>query len=85
MEGLGFVVSPFDGCVFTLVTKGHNGKPKVHGCVGLHVDDRIGGGDNTLGRSLGSSVVSSSLGPTMKGILNSVGFDTISGTIGPLR
>ncbi|CAL1167091.1 unnamed protein product [Cladocopium goreaui] len=53
MEGLGFVVSPFDGCVFTLVTKGHNGKPKVHGCVGLHVDDGIGGGDKYFREIIG--------------------------------
>ena len=53
MEGLGFVVSPFDGCVFTLVTKGHNGKLKVHGCVGLHVDDGIGGGDKYFREIIG--------------------------------
>ena len=48
LEGLGFVASPFDGCVFSLITKGPNG-PKVRGCLGLHVDDGIGGGDEYFG------------------------------------
>ena len=49
LEGLGFVVSPFDGCLFSLVTKDQNGCPKVRGCLGLHVDDGIGGGDEYFG------------------------------------
>ena len=48
LESLGFVASPFDGCVFSLITKGPNG-PKVRGCLGLHVDDGIGGGDEYFG------------------------------------
>ena len=49
LEGLGLVVSPFDGCVFSLVTKNQNSCPKVRGCLGLHVDDGIGGGDEYFG------------------------------------
>ena len=48
LEGLGFVASPFDGCVFSLVTHGPNG-PRVRGCLGLYVDDGIGGGDEYFG------------------------------------
>ena len=53
LESLGFVVSPFDGCVFSLVTKDHHGKPKVRGCLGLHVDDGIGGGDEYFREVIG--------------------------------
>ena len=46
LEELGFVACPFDGCLFSLVTKTPSGKPHVRGCLGLHVDDGIGGGDS---------------------------------------
>ena len=46
LEDLGFVSAPFDGCVFSLITYGPNGQPQVRGCLGLHVDDGIGGGDD---------------------------------------
>ena len=46
LEGLGFVACPFDGCVFSLITKGKNGVPKVRRVLGIHVDDGIGGGDS---------------------------------------
>ena len=46
MESLGFVVCPFDGCLFSLVTEGPNGRPVVRGILGIHVDDGIGGGDD---------------------------------------
>ena len=49
LEGLGFVASPFDGCVFSLVAPGKNGQPYVHGCLGIHVDDGISGGDKYFG------------------------------------
>eukprot|EP00435_Cladocopium_sp_Y103_P068204 s25_g31.t1 len=45
LEQLGFVTCPFDGCVFSLITKDSKGQPQVRGCLGLHVDDGIGGGD----------------------------------------
>ena len=48
LENLGFVVCPLDGCVFSLISKGTNGKPVVHGVLGIHVDDGIGGGDNVF-------------------------------------
>jgi hypothetical protein len=35
------------------VTKGHNGKPKVHGWVGVHGDDGIGGGDKYFREIIG--------------------------------
>ena len=43
---LGFVVCPFDGCLFSLITEGPKGKPLVRGVLGIHVDDGIGGGDS---------------------------------------
>eukprot|EP00435_Cladocopium_sp_Y103_P007376 s3531_g2.t1 len=46
LEGLGFVVCPFDGCLFSLVTYGKGGKPQVRGILGVHVDDGLGGGDS---------------------------------------
>ena len=45
MEDLGFVPSPLDGCVFSLVTADENGQPQVRGVLGVHVDDGLGGGD----------------------------------------
>ena len=45
LEGLGFIQSPFDACTFCLVTPKSNGAPQVHGVLGIHVDDGIGGGD----------------------------------------
>ena len=46
LEELGFVSCPLDNCVFSLVTKDHQGKPVVRGVLGIHVDDGIGGGDD---------------------------------------
>ena len=45
LESFGFVVCPFDSCLFSLVTMGENGKPQVRGMIGIHVDDGLGGGD----------------------------------------
>ena len=53
LEDLGFVVAPFDGCVFSLITKNSKGQPQVRGCLGLHVDDGIGGGDSYFGEVIG--------------------------------
>ena len=38
---------PLDPCVFGLYSKidNHDGKPVFHGCLGIHVDDGIAGGD----------------------------------------
>eukprot|EP00435_Cladocopium_sp_Y103_P058560 s1182_g20.t1 len=52
LEELGFVACPFDGCVFSLVTCGTNGKPVVRGILGVHVDDGIGGGDHFFKETL---------------------------------
>ena len=46
LEGLGFIQCPFDACTFSLVTPKPDGFPKVHGVLGIHVDDGIGGGDS---------------------------------------
>ena len=72
LEELGFVAAPFDGCVFSLITAGPNGQPKVRGCLGLHVDDGIGGVMNIFGKSLNGCERSLILEPTMRGSLNSV-------------
>ena len=50
LEELGFIQNPFDACTFSLVTKGPDGEPRVHGVLGIHVDDGIGGGDSYFGR-----------------------------------
>ena len=50
LEKLGFLQSPFDACSFSLVTQDKQGKPKVHGVLGVHVDDGIGGGDAYFSR-----------------------------------
>ena len=45
LEELGFVQSPFDACMFSLVSPKSDDSPQVHGVLGIHVDDGIGGGD----------------------------------------
>ena len=45
LENLGFVQSPFDACTFSLISQDAQGKPEVHGILGVHVDDGPGGGD----------------------------------------
>ena len=46
LERLGFIQCPFDACTFCLVTPKADDSPKVHGILGIHVDDGIGGGDS---------------------------------------
>ena len=48
LEDNGFVVCPFDSCLFSLVTEGEDGKPVLHGISGIHVDDGLGGGDSVF-------------------------------------
>ena len=45
LERLGFIQSPFDACTFCLISPGEHGETVVHGVLGVHVDDGIGGGD----------------------------------------
>eukprot|EP00435_Cladocopium_sp_Y103_P022581 s1765_g5.t1 len=45
LESLGFVTCPFDGCLYSLVTRDPQGNPRVRGILGIHVDDGIGAGD----------------------------------------
>ena len=46
LERLGFIQCPFHACTFCLVTPKADDSPKVHGILGIHVDDGIGGGDS---------------------------------------
>ena len=48
----GFYQCPLDPCVFTLATKDSKGQLRIHGSVGIHVDDGIGGGDQVFLASL---------------------------------
>ena len=48
---LGFVISPLDPCVFVLPKKNSpwsDDQTAIHGVLGIHVDDGIGGGDSTF-------------------------------------
>ena len=45
LKAEGFRQSPQDPCVFTLVSEDKKGHLQVHGSLGIHVDDGIGGGD----------------------------------------
>ena len=46
---LGFIISPFDPCLFVLPKKNPTAnEPKIHGVLGIHVDDGIGGGDKVF-------------------------------------
>ena len=49
LEELGFMQSPSDPCAFSLISPGTQNKPKVHGVLGIHVDNGIGGGDRYFG------------------------------------
>ena len=42
----GCVKCPLDPCVFGLYSTEPSGKSKFHGCLGIHVDDGIAGGDS---------------------------------------
>eukprot|EP00435_Cladocopium_sp_Y103_P020778 s1772_g5.t1 len=48
----GYVQCPMDPCVFTLVSTDASGQQSVHGSLGIHVDDGIGGGDHKFLESL---------------------------------
>ena len=48
----GYHQCPMDPCVFTLTSKEKDGKVRVRGSLGVHVDDGIGGGDNVFMKSL---------------------------------
>ena len=52
LESLGFIAAPFDGCVFALVSENPEGQPQVHGMLGIHVDDGLGGGDSHFTNTL---------------------------------
>ena len=50
---LGFVISPLDPCLFVLPKrKEDNDGIKIHGIVGIHVDDGIGGGDKVFNNTI---------------------------------
>ena len=51
--GLGFVMSPFDPCLFTLPKKNPKKEEcQIHGVLGIHVDDGIGGGDHVFNQTI---------------------------------
>ncbi len=48
---LGFIVSPMDPCLFVLPKdpkNQHSHNSRIHGLVGIHVDDGLGAGDSTF-------------------------------------
>ena len=53
---LGFIMSPFDPCVFVLPrdvkTLSEAATTDIHGIIGIHVDDGIGGGDQEFHKKL---------------------------------
>ena len=51
---IGFIISPMDPCLFVLPRKSSSNDqgPKIHGVLGIHVDDGIGGGDETFERAI---------------------------------
>jgi hypothetical protein len=52
---LGFVMSPMDPCLFVLPKKISTLKPnepKIHGVLGIHVDDGLGGGDSVFAQAI---------------------------------
>jgi transposase InsO family protein len=51
---LGFIISPFDPCLFVLPKKqGQSGDASaIHGVLGIHVDDGIGGGDAVFAQAV---------------------------------
>ena len=53
LQNLGFLVSPLDPCVFVLPKKNSApGEPYIHGVLGIHVDDGIGGGDAVFAKAI---------------------------------
>ena len=70
LESLGFVASPWDGCLFSLITRGKDDRPIVRGVLGVHVDDGIGGGDSYF-----QSVIQRLKGIYAFGAYNEVQFD----------
>lgn len=50
---LGFVISPFDPCLFVLPKlQAKRDECQIHGVLGIHVDDGIGGGDSTFNQAI---------------------------------
>ena len=50
---LGFTMSPFDPCLFVLPKKSpKQGECQIHGVLGIHVDDGIGGGDHVFNQTI---------------------------------
>ena len=52
--GLGFTISPMDPCLFVLPKKSISSpeEPKIHGVLGVHVDDGLGGGDQVFNHAI---------------------------------
>ena len=45
MHQLGFTPRPLDPCVYIRKTSDQHSRETLHGVVGMHVDDGVGGGD----------------------------------------
>ena len=83
-EELGFLQCPFDACTFMLVTPGKEG-PKVHGVLGIHVDDGIGGGDRYFKDVIDKLRAKYSFGSYDEGSSRSQAYGFGNGTMGVLR
>ena len=57
----GYRQCPLDPCCFTLASKNEKGHLQIHGSLGIHVDDGIGGGDKVFLKSLKESDKNSTL------------------------
>ena len=51
---LGFAISPKDPCLFVLPKKNIQSEkePKIHRVLGVHIDDGLGGGDQTFNQTI---------------------------------
>ncbi len=55
LVALGFVISPLDPCLFVLPKRSNvtdSQQPKIHGLIGVHVDDGLAAGDETFDSAL---------------------------------
>eukprot|EP00435_Cladocopium_sp_Y103_P038044 s2038_g10.t1 len=69
----GFRQCPQDPCVFTLVSEAKNGRINIHGSLGVHVDDGIGGGDEKFYAALERIREQFAFGSFEKGAFNFTG------------
>ena len=70
LKAEGFRQSPQDPCVFTLVSEDKKGHQQVHGSLGIHVDDGIGGGDKKVYEAIERIRTKFAFGSFEKGAFN---------------